>query len=228
MPNLALITDENDTEVQLRSTVTELCEAADSVAIFTRPDLSHATDLVKAIKDRARDIEDERKRLVKPFNDGVDAINGRFKAMRAPLLEAESVLKAKMLTFQQKEALEAEEERKRLEAEQRQREEEARKKQEEENARAVDESGDELDRAPMPVAEVIAAAVVSSFKPTTYGQTGATSTVKKVWTGELVDIGQVPKEYLLLDQVKVNQAIRAGAREIPGLRIFEKETIAIR
>ncbi len=235
MHHLALVTEENDIEVQLKATAAELCEAASNVVIFTRPDLSRATDLVKAIKDRAKQIEDERTRLVRPFNEGVKQINGRFKAMLTPLQEAEADMKSKMLTFQQEEARKAESERLKREEDQRKREAEDRQRCEEEERKRLAEKteGEEQDRAPLPQAVVEQQAsppapVASNFRPTTWGQTGATSTVKKVWTFEPVDISQVPAQYLVIDQVKVNQAIRAGTRDIPGLRIFEKDTISIR
>lgn len=231
MQNLAVISDENEVEVQLRATAQELCSAAGEVVIFTRADVSHATDLVKAIKDRAKQIEEERTRLVKPFNEGVKQINGRFKAMLAPLQDAETEVKGKILSFQREEEKKAREEQQRLEQERLKREQEERKRLEaEEDARKAEmEEGEEYDRPAMPVAPApVAAPVASSFRPTTYGQTGAVSTVKKQWASELVDITQVPAEYLLLDQVKVNQAIRAGLRDIPGLRIFEKEILQVR
>ena len=55
------------------------------MVILSREDLSEATDLVKLIKTRARGIEDERTRLVKPFNDGVKQISARFKQVLEPL-----------------------------------------------------------------------------------------------------------------------------------------------
>lgn len=76
-------------EQQIVSTVSQLCDAAGGVVILSREDLSEATDLVKLIKTRARGIEDERTRLVKPFNDGVKRINARFKQMLEPLDSAE-------------------------------------------------------------------------------------------------------------------------------------------
>lgn len=221
MNNLALVT-ENDVEIQLRATVQELLTAAEDVVIMSRADLSQATDLVKAIKSRFRDAEDERKRLVKPFNDGVDAINARFKAMTVPLKDAEDGLKGKMLAFQQEEERRANEEAARQEK--------ARKEAEEKRRAEAEAQAAESDRAPLPISliERPVPPITPQHKPTTYGQTGAVSTVKKQWTFEVEDISKVPAEYLLIDQVKVNQAVRAGARDIAGLRIFEKDILQVR
>ena len=38
----------------------------------------------------------------------------------------------------------------------------------------------------------------------------------------------IPREYLVLDPVKIRQAIKEGIREIKGVKIFQKETLAIK
>ena len=222
MNNLALV-QETDVEVQLRATAQELCESAADIMIMSRPDLSAATDIVKAIKQRYRDVEDERKRLVKPFNEGVDAINARFKTMTVPLKEAEDELKRKMLAFQQEEERRAREEASRLEKIRREEDEKRRKEAE---ALAADS-----DRAPMPIVQEAPTPIVPQHKPTTYGQTGAVSTVKKQWTFEMIDIAALANarpDLVMVDTVKVNQEIRGKGGEIPGLRVYEKDIIQVR
>jgi hypothetical protein len=55
-----------------------------------------------------------------------------------------------------------------------------------------------------------------------------TSYTVTTWDFELVSIGKVPLNYLKLDESAVKKAIKSGAREIPGLRIFSKDDIRIR
>lgn len=52
--------------------------------------------------------------------------------------------------------------------------------------------------------------------------TSGSFTVKKVWTGEVVDESLVPREYLVVDQTKINAAVKAGQRSIPGVNIYQK------
>jgi len=55
-----------------------------------------------------------------------------------------------------------------------------------------------------------------------------TSSIRFVWTYDVVDKGKVPADYLKddpTDSKKVNAAITSGIREIPGLKIFEIPTV---
>jgi hypothetical protein len=67
-----------------------------------------------------------------------------------------------------------------------------------------------------------AVASAPSFTPTKVSGTTLT------WTFGTLDLSQVPREYLMLDETKVRRAIAAGTREIPGLKIFQKAGISLR
>ena len=54
--------------------------------------------------------------------------------------------------------------------------------------------------------------------------TDSTKTRKR-WTFEVVDESAVPREFLVLNKVKINEAIRKGARDIKGLKIFQTEDL---
>lgn len=45
---------------------------------------------------------------------------------------------------------------------------------------------------------------------------------------ELEDLSKVPREYLTVNAVKINQAVKGGAREIPGLKIWEEDDLDMR
>ncbi len=50
-----------------------------------------------------------------------------------------------------------------------------------------------------------------------------------MWTFEVIDLDQVPREYMSLDVEVVREAINKDAvREIPGLRIYQSETLHVR
>jgi fused signal recognition particle receptor len=51
---------------------------------------------------------------------------------------------------------------------------------------------------------------------------------RKRWVAEVVDATKVPREYWAVDQKKINQAVRDGVREIPGVRIQQVDELAVR
>ena len=56
----------------------------------------------------------------------------------------------------------------------------------------------------------------------------ATSYKKKDWKFKVTDMKQVPLEFLMVDEEKVEIALRNGIREIPGLEVFTVEKTIIR
>lgn len=67
--------------------------------------------------------------------------------------------------------------------------------------------------------------------PTTHVPAFGTSKVKgltKRWTFEVQDINQIPREYTQVDEKKIREAIAAGERNIPGVRIYQDESITLR
>jgi len=62
------------------------------------------------------------------------------------------------------------------------------------------------------------------------GESGAVASLKANWTYEVLDIAQVPREWLMIDDRKVRAAIRAedGLRDIPGLRIYDDARTVVR
>lgn len=65
---------------------------------------------------------------------------------------------------------------------------------------------------------------IKAPKPETVIHTagGHSQYLRKQWVGEIEDGEKVPREYCIPDQKLINQAVRMGVREIPGVKIFEK------
>ena len=55
-----------------------------------------------------------------------------------------------------------------------------------------------------------------------------TSYQRKVWTFEIVDLLDLPRAFLMVDEKGIRDAVRMGTREIPGVRIFEKTETSFR
>jgi hypothetical protein len=57
---------------------------------------------------------------------------------------------------------------------------------------------------------------------------GGGAVTRRVWTFEVVDAAAIPREYLIPDTLRLQKEITRGTlRELPGLRIYERETVSV-
>lgn len=54
------------------------------------------------------------------------------------------------------------------------------------------------------------------------------TSVRMVWDFEIENIKEIPAEFLTVNSSAIRAAIRAGRREVPGLKIFQKPQVAIK
>jgi ABC-type proline/glycine betaine transport system ATPase subunit len=94
-------------------------------------------------------------------------------------------------------------------------------KQREEQARLLEEAASEkTDHAK---AQVL---VMQAAKKATPAVSGVS--VREVWKWDLVDESQIPQKYYSVDPAKIEAAVKAGEREIPGVRIYKEARVAVR
>lgn len=219
-PTLSVLPAEDKEAQQLQAQGAQYLAAAQTLEVVDQATLTEATNLLGFLAETKKQVENRRKWFVKPLNDHVKAINDWFHGIAAPLEQADSILRGKVLRYRQ------EEERKRREEEARLRrlaEEEARKRREEAEAaaKAAGEAPPEPELfAPPPVV------VVPQMARTTKADFGAVQ-ARKTWEFEIVDESQVPREFLMVNEKAIRAAVKAGVRNIPGVRIFETETLAV-
>lgn len=63
---------------------------------------------------------------------------------------------------------------------------------------------------------------------TTVQTARGSATRRKVWTFEVTDPSSVPRQFLTVDEKAIRAAVKDGEREIPGVRIFEESSLAVR
>lgn len=199
--------------IALRSEGSGFVEMARDLTV-TDATLNDATDLLSWIASNKKKLEEQRTYLVKPLNDHVRSINEKFKKWVEPLDEADRTLREKVLAFK---------------AEQRRQEEEARKAAEEERRKheeervAAESAGQPYEPPPQPASEP----AVPPRPNTTHASLGA-MTDRKVWDFEIERPELVPGAFKVVNEKAVRAAVNAGTREIPGVRIFQREDISIR
>jgi hypothetical protein len=196
-------------------------------------------DLTKILIAHSKTADDSRKAEKQPYLDAGRAVDGFFSALIGKVDAAKSsLLKRSTAYLQKKEAIERAA-----------REAEAKKAADEQAAamaaaeRAQDQG--DTDTALEMLAEASAAETTAAVaaaearaKPAdlvrTHGTGGSVSTLKKEWTFTVEDRSKIPLEqirpYLAADAVDkaIKAFIKAGNRELAGVRIFEQPKAMVR
>jgi len=208
---------------------------SDGFAVDTQENLEVAISNASAIKGFIKALDNERKSVIGGADAFVRGINGFVKMFKDKGDKAVSSYNRKASTYSAK-----------IESERREREaaaaREAVKLQAEIDKKAKKE-GFEPPTVMAPVEEKRDTVIRT--------ESGASAYTRKKWTFEVFDYGKIPPEYLIPDTItkyinepdsltptekahlnwyfkKIDQAIEAGIRDIPGVRIFQDSKLSIR
>ncbi len=179
--------------------------------ILTNEDLEPANDDLILIRRVKKAMDEKRKEYLKPFQDHVKETNEAYKTLMQPIEEADTVTAGKMLTFG------AEQERKIREAEAIEADKLALARRE-----AELNSGEiTVDLTPIKKPEPVPDRIRTGM---------GMSSQRDNWQWEIVDINQVPREYLMVNAGMLTPIVKAskGRLTIPGIRIYNKPIIAYR
>lgn len=208
---LDLETIERDERAQELSGISlELLERAQSIEIVDDESDMEAAEFLAQVKTARKRWDELRHWFTDPLETQKKRIIAKFKADDEPLEQAQKIVGNKHLVYQrvQQEAARKEQERLRKLAE---------AKQARQAARA-EEKG--LEAPPV----VIPMPTIQAPPKTIHTASGAVTT-RTVWKHEVVDMAALPDEYKIADEVKLGKVVRAGVREIPGVRIYEEMVV---
>lgn len=179
------------------------------IIITTQDEYTHFGDVLKLCKQKIKEVDEERKNYTAPLDEAKKRLMAKAHAIIDPIEEYIAKINSSMGAWYLVEEKKHAAEQKRLE-------EEAIKKANEEAERIAKETKTEV----VVPADVVVP-VVESIK-TTRGSV-STNTAIKYNEYEVTDETLVPREYLILDDSKINNAInRGGIKEIHGIKIIEK------
>lgn len=213
----------NPAEIKARAYLSQI----NCFQITNAAEKDNAVSLLKEVSDYSKALTAQRQELTRPLKEQAKAIESDFKKPLDFLKEADGIIRTKINAY-----LTAE--RRKAEAEA-----EAARKAAEEKALA-DALALESEKGNNTYDPVTQAAVNEMIEEKQYSiidatavrstvnQSTATSTVRTVWTFEVVDLSAVPADFLMLNEKAVRQAIKDGAREIAGLKIFQTSQVAIK
>ncbi|UJX41734.1 hypothetical protein K9F62_03260 [Desulfovibrio sp. JY] len=179
-------------------------EQAAAVDITSDEENTRAIEMGLQAKKLGKAIEDARKRFVADPGEFVRSVNALAKSFSEKLVGIEYGLKRKIGAYQQRKELE-------------------RRKAEEEARRQAEELQAKLDAeakaAHVEPVKIEAPAVPKASGPVRTAE--GTSYQHTEWRFEIQDDAAIPHEYLMPCEARIRQAVKDGARNIPGIRIFE-------
>lgn len=210
-----------DQDVAMRLALIEA--RAELSAIHHEADARAAADDLAFVQSWIRAGEQARSSMLAPLRNRMDEIRRKYDELLRPMQLAEGRIKAALLNYRVNLKLAAAE-RARIAADERAKEaaEAAMKDaadaglnpaQSEALARTV---GEEVGRSEY----------AEGFVPTAFKGDAGRATIRRTWTFEVIAELDVPRRYLVVDTRSILEAIRIGVRDIPGVRIFQREGIA--
>lgn len=168
----------------------------DEVKVTNEDEAAKASMFLAKLKTSHDIVEKKRLSFTAPLNASLKEINGFFNPVRDAIKAKMNILGGKIIAWKTAEDQKIAKEEARRQAIS----DKAAEKRGEENTKVV-----EVERVE---------------------KTIGLTTTKKVWTWELEDEKAIPREYLLVNGIMLNQAIRDGVRDIPGVKIYQKDILS--
>lgn len=183
----------------IRTKATKGYNAAKILVISSNEDMTKASDLLGNIKTALKVVIQKKKEITDPMNLALGKVRDLFRPIEQSLSEAENEVKQKMLAWQREVDRVAAEEMEKIEVK-------------------VDTSEISFSEANEAVAEIqLAPKVVKSKK--------GSVTFKEVPVVEVTDESLIPREYLVIDMVKIRKVALAGV-QIPGVIVKTEKQVA--
>jgi hypothetical protein len=218
-----------------------LAEQAKAVVIADDLGYTAAADLLLAIKAMRTKILNFMSPMIEAAHQAHQAALDAKKAADKPLADAETHVKGEMSRYyvaQEKAKREAEEVARKAAEEARKAEEERRRKEMEmlAEAAALENAGktEAAEKIMMDMAKAVDAVVEKilpdSSPPPPLPKAEGTA-IREIWKFRIADPAIIPREYLLIDEIKIGKVVRAmkGETRIAGVEVYaEKEVAASR
>lgn len=187
--------------------------------VETMDEATKLADQRAQVKLLLKNIEARRKQIVEPIKKDAASVDAEAHAWSDPLKKWDQNAERVLLAYQHKQADDA------------RREEEARQEAIREAAKRQNQAEilGNVQAAEAASVEIMRAEAAAPAEPIKGFKTDAgTTSLRKRWTVEVVNVDEVPDAYLVVDTKKLQAAVDAGAREIPGCHIFEDESLSVR
>jgi len=204
--------------------IEEMTADAKALDVSDEQSLKFAVSLGGESQKIVKAIEAQRKKVIQEPSEYIKAVNNFCKIFTEQLAQAGAVLKKKVSDFEYKRELD----RRKQEEAARKAAKELQERLDKEAAEATQKAKKENPEAKEIQAPVVQEPVIPKESGVTRTETGTSAHQRKVWKAEVTDANQVPREFCMPDIKKINEAVRMGVREIPGVRIWEDSQTVFR
>lgn len=194
--------NDNQQALALQQEATQLTQVLDqyrSIQVKDQPTADFCNKVLIEVKTRAKALTEQEKTATAPINQALTTIRGWFRPVKDGYGQIETLLKGKLAEWDREvRALEAA----RLQA-----------------ATEAFQAG----------AQETGLALLNQVQVSQDTATTAKGTsVRTTWDFEITAPNSVPRELCSPDEKLIRAAVKLGHREIPGVRVFEKQIVTVR
>lgn len=203
-------------------------ERAKAIVVNDAVSYDNTVLFLKEIAQKKKDFKAQRDKYVKPMKDSIKAIDEKLQEPIKTLEKMEAIVRETLNNYI---AEVNRREQERLALEKKKAEEEALRKMEElEHAKLQSGEYDEVTQKAIArtVDHEQNKIVEATTKQEKINLSTSGASVSMVWDFEIIDKAQIPLEFLKVDETAIRNAIRAGEREISGVKIFQKPQLSLR
>lgn len=194
-----------------------------------------AAEVLGRIASTKKSIKEARLRVTRPLDESKKAAIDLEKAILEPLEPVDRTLRAGLGNYQAEQQRKIREEQERIDRERREAEAKARAEAEAAARKAAEATEEEAEEAEAEADLARARELVKKAEPKqevlpagpTKAASGTAST-RMVWKATVTDEAKVPREFLKVDTVAINKAVREGVREIPGVKIEQEPEVSVK
>jgi len=179
-----------------------LIEKANTFIVENQEQAEEANEVLVSITKGLKKIEEKRKSFTNPLNQSLKEINDTFKRIVAPINEAKQGLTGRLMSWRQKE--------------------QARIREEQEKARKEEERRRKIQEAHAAKGHKVSEDITPVAKPIPFSMNDTTKT-RLQWTYDIEDELKIPRQFLQVNGPAITKAVRDGVRDIPGVKIYQKE-----
>lgn len=186
--------------VLVEKEVSPIVRQATDMRVVSEDGKSEASEVLSKLNTWLDAVVEDREKITKPLNEALREVRGKYKPVESMLNEAISLVRGKIGAYQTQALKDKEDEEARI-------------------ASRVKEGKGNLsfDSAVRQISEIEKPAEI------VVGDTGTIKfrTTKKF---EVVDVGLVPREYMVVNEPAIRKAMAEG-RVVEGVRYYEEQTI---